>query len=260
MTAYSKKIKERYLDFIRDNFDTLSQREIARRLNIGRTTVNNWSKKIGLMYKKNTVDENFFNDFSEKSTYILGFIFADGNVSWDPKKSYRSLTITASEKDKKHLEMIRNTLSSTKPLLYSSKTKSYRLIANSKKLCLKLMRLGVIPKKSLVVRFPKIPRGQIKHFIRGVIDGDGTIRYVKRERSPYFEITISSGSRKFCVGLYKTIKENIGIETHIKKIGKNTYVLRYTCSRGIKLAKFIYSDANIFLERKYLPFKENIIF
>ena len=250
--------KREYLPYIKENFGRLSQREIARRLNLGKTTVNRWSKEIGLEHKKHIVNENFFDKFDENVAYLLGYIYADGNIAWDTKKGYYTLTITASEKDKNHLERIRNLLSSTKPLLYAPKTKSYRLIANNKPLCQKLMKLGVIPRKSLTVKFPDIPKDQLRHFVRGVIDGDGNVRYVERKRSPYFEITIASGSKDFCESLVQSIRESIDIHANIRKVSKNTYVIQYSCSRGERLADFIYTDAHLFLERKYAEYKKSI--
>lgn len=244
----NKKIK--YLPYIKSNFIKLSQRKIARRLNIGKTTVNRWSKELGLTFQKHTVNENFFDKLTEESTYILGFIYADGNIAWNPKKGYYTLTITSAEKDKNHLEAIRNHISSTKPLLYSEKTKSYRLIANSKILCEKLMKLGVMPKKSLTMVFPDIQTEFIQHFIRGVIDGDGNVRYVNRKRSPYFEITIASGSKMFLEKLINVVNREINTSANIKQIGKNTYQVQYSCSRGEKLANYIYNDVSIYLERK----------
>lgn len=251
--------KRAYLPFIKDNFGKLSQREIARRLNIGKTTVNRWAKELGFNHQKNTVNENFFDELNEESSYLLGYIYADGNINWNSNKSYWALTITASAKDKSHLERLRNLLSSTKSLLYSPKTNSYRLIANSKRLCQKLIDLGITPRKSLTVNFPDLPKEQIKHFIRGIVDGDGNVRFVNRERSPYFEITIASGSELFCKGLITAVKDNTGINANIRKVNKNTYIIQYSCSRGEKLAEFIYSNASIFLERKYLEFKNNVL-
>jgi hypothetical protein len=244
------------LPFIKNSLGKISQREIARRLNIGKTTVNRWANELGFKHKKHTVNDQFFDKFNEYSTYTLGLIYADGNIAWNPSKGYQALTITAAAKDKNHLENIRKLLSSTKPLLFSEKTNSYRLIANSKKLCLKLMKLGVTPKKTLTLKFPQfIPQEQMPHFIRGVIDGDGTVRFVERDRSSYFEITISSGSKQFCQSFVKTINDYVGVNSNIRKIGENTYILQYSCARGMKLADFIYSQSNIFLKRKYLAYK-----
>ena len=249
-----EKIKD--LSFIKSNFSRFSQRRIAKMLGLGKTTINRWSKEVGLVFKKHTVNETFFDTFNEKSAYVLGLIYSDGNIAWNTKKGYYSLTITTSEKDRTHLENIRSLLSSTKPLLYAPKTKSYRLIVNNKNLCLRLMRLGVTPKKSLTINFPEIEENWLKHFIRGIIDGDGNVRYVNRERSPYFEITVASGSTEFCKGLVAAIRDCIGVDANVRKVASNTHVIQYSCSRGKKLAEYIYRDSTIFLMRKHLAYKQ----
>ena len=251
--------KRKMLDFVKKNINKLSQREMARRLGIGKTTVNRWCvEKFNFHPTKHSLNHHYFDRLDNVSTYILGFIFADGNVSWNPKKSYRALTITASAKDKNHLERIRRLMEITKPLTYSKSTNSYRLIANSKYLCKKLMSLGVVPKKTLKVKFPDyIPNKQLKHFIRGVIDGDGNVRYVDRKRSPYFEITVASGSKDFLVGMRNKILDELKISATPRNINGNTFVLQYTCKRAKKLGRWIYSDANIYLRRKFLEYRKS---
>jgi hypothetical protein len=253
--------KRELLPYIRNNLGKISQREIGKQLGIGKTSINRWSAELGFKHKKNTVNEEFFDEFNEYSSYLLGFIYADGNIAWNPKKGYQTLTITAAAKDKDHLERMRRLLSSSKPLLYSKKTNSYRLIANSKKLALKLMSLGVIPRKSLTVKFPDfIPDDQMIHFLRGVIDGDGCVRFQHRKRSPYFEISISSGSEKFINGLVQAVEFTSGIKVNIlKRKNGNLYTIRYTCSKGKDLAKKLYSNSTIHLERKYLAYKKNVL-
>jgi len=250
----SKKVKTQSVAYLKENLGALSQREIARRLKVGKTAVNRWATELGFHPVKHTADENFFDSWTSDSAYILGFIFADGNIAWNLKKSYWTLTITASEKDKAHLEKLRELLKSTKPLLYSPKTRSYRLTVTSKNLCRKLMCLGVKPRKSLTAVFPKIPRHYLADFIRGVVDGDGNVRYVERKRSPYFEITIASGSKSFCRGLVNTIRKKFGIPAKIRKAKGNTFIIQYSCSRGEKLAYCLYSRNGLFLERKHAPY------
>ncbi|MBT4804571.1 hypothetical protein HON71_00180 [Candidatus Woesearchaeota archaeon] len=253
----SNNKKRNLLPFIKDNLGNLSQREIAKKLNIGKTTINRWAEELGFKHKKHTVNDKFFDTLTEESVYLLGYIYADGNISWNPKKGYQTLTITASAKDKDHLERMRKVLSSTKPLLFSQKTNSYRLIANNKNLSKRLMMLGVFPKKSLIVQFPDfLPDKYLKHFIRGIIDGDGNVRYVERKKSPYFEITIASGSEDFCKSFVKATHNFTKIPCNIRKLKGNTFILQYSCTRGEKLADFIYSQSNIFLERKYLAYKK----
>jgi len=256
----SKQKKIEYLAFIKANFNTYSQRKMAQILGLGKTTVNRWAKEIGLVFKKHTVNENYFSKLTNESAYILGFIYADGNITWNKKKGYYSMTITASQKDEKHLELIRQKIKSTKPLLYSKKTNSYRLIVNNKRFCKSLMNLGVIPKKSLIVEFPTISKKLLPHFLRGVIDGDGNIRYVKRSKSPYFEITLATGSKKFAQGFIEVVKKSISVDAKIRLVkNTNTHIIQYSCSRGEKLAKYIYKDAKIFLDRKNKPYIENVL-
>lgn len=241
--------------YIKIHFYQQSQRGIARVLKIGKTTVNGWARKLGLSFKKHTADESYFNHWSKTMAYILGYICADGSVAWDKKRGYQSLTITASAKDKTHLEKIRKILRSTKPLLYGKSTKSYRLIINSGRMCKRLMHLGISPKKSLILRFPKIPLKYLRDFIRGYIDGDGSLRYFARKRSPYFEIMISSGSKDFIVSLEGKIFSCLGIKSRISKYGANCYILRYSCARGLSLAEWLYQDAKIYLIRKFKKYE-----
>ncbi len=245
------KEKEKMLPFIQSNFGKISQREIARGLGIGKTSVNKWSAELGLKHKKHTVNEKFFNKWSENCAYVLGYIFSDGNIAWNPSKGYQSLTITASEKDKDHLENVRKILSSTKPLLYGKSTNSFRMIVCNQKICIKLMKFGVVPRKSLIVKFPNIPQIYVRHFIRGVVDGDGMVRYVNRKRSPYFEIRIASGSPKFLRKLARVVNRDISVASKVRRIGGNTFEVNYTCRRGEKLADWLYKDSNIFLKRKF---------
>jgi len=236
---------------LRRNFGRVSQRETARLLGLGHTTVNRWYGEMGLKYHKFTCDESFFDTWTEESAYVLGYTFTDGNVQCNPTKSRWGLTITASEKDSAHLERIRQLLKITKPLLYASKTRSYRMIIANRPLAEKLVRLGVVPHKSLIVEFPQVPQRYIKHFMRGVIDGDGSVFFFDRPRSPYFSIRIYSGSRKFLIGARKAIMDETGINAKVREVHKNAYVLDYSCSRAERLGRWLYDDSHIFLERKH---------
>lgn len=255
---FNSNRKEFYLKYIKENFGKISQREMARRLDIGKTTVNNLCKnRLGLKVEKPSVNENFFKRWTPEMSYILGYIAADGNICWNsnPKKSYRSLTITAAERDKDHLERIRTILNSSKELLYSPKTKSYRLIVTNRTVCLDLMKLGIKPRKSLTIKFPKVPRKYLSHFIRGVIDGDGAVRYFDREMSPYFEMAIYSGSRKFIHQLRKKINLAVKVDAKIvKRKEHHLFFLRYTCQRALKLANWTYQCKNLYLDRKFQEF------
>jgi hypothetical protein len=233
------------------NFGKISQREVARRLGLGKTTVNGWNAEMGLRHEKISCNELFFDSWTEDSGYVLGYIYADGNTQNNPGRSRWALTITASEKDVDHLDRVRQLLQVTKPLLYSAKTRSCRMIISNRALVEKLIGIGVNPRKSLVVEFPRIPNVYLRHFIRGVVDGDGSVSYFNRKRSPYFEIRIFSGSRRFLVGASQAIETVTTISANVQHSHGNTYVIRYSSSRGERLGAWLYDDAHIFLERKH---------
>jgi hypothetical protein len=244
-------VKSGLLPKLRSNFGRISQREAARLFGLGHTTVNRWYNEMGLKYEKFTCDESFFDNWTEESAYVLGYIFADGNVQCDPIESRWGLTITASEKDVAHLERVRQLLKITKSLLYAAKTRSYRLNIANRTLAKKLVKLGVVPRKSLIVEFPRVPTRYLRHFIRGVVDGDGSVFYFDRPRSPYFTIRVFSGSRKFLTGAGRAIMGQTGIPARVRMVHKNAYVLDYTCSRAERLGRWLYDDSHIFLERKH---------
>ncbi len=247
-------MKENVLPFIEQNFGKISGRKMAKNLGIGNTTIRRWMSELGLKTIKNTVNEGYFEKWTPEMAYVLGLIATDGNVGWNPEKGYQSLTITAAEKDKEHLEKIRKLLKSTKPLLYAESTKSYRLIVNSKKICKDLMAFGIVPAKSKILKFQPVPDRYLSHYIRGVVDGDGTVRYCNREKSPYFEINICSGSRAFLEELARRVVEKMGIIATVKA-RPNVFIVRYTCKRAMKFAKWIYADTDLYLERKFANFQ-----
>ena len=72
--------KKKMLPFIKSNFGKLSEREMARRLDIGKTTVNLWCRELGFVVKKHTVNEDFFKKWTPNMAYILGYIFATFDV------------------------------------------------------------------------------------------------------------------------------------------------------------------------------------
>lgn len=251
---YSTVDKSNACKVIQQNFGVTSDRKLAKKLHIGKSTIQKWRNALGLKIIKNTVNENYFDNWNPEMAYVLGLIATDGNVSWNPKKGYQSLTITAAEKDKEHLEKIRQLLKSAKPLLYAESTKSYRLIVNSKKICQDLMAFGIVPAKSKILKFQPVPVRYLQHYIRGVVDGDGTVRYCSREKGPYFEINICFGSRVFLGELARQV-EKMGINATVRESRPNFFIVRYTCKRAMKFANWIYADADLYLKRKFVQFQ-----
>lgn len=127
------------------------------------------------------------------------------------------------------------------------------------------------PAKSLTVEAPSIPKEYIKDFLRGVIDGDGSIMFKKSVRNnskrKYLGISIVSASKIFADQLCFFIKE-LGTHCNLyvldnavnynRSIGgreinsKNIlYRVYMGSSDSVKLCKIMYSGNHICLKRKY---------
>lgn len=189
---------------------------------------------------------------TEQKAYWLGFIYADGYISKiDSSKKHQYLfEIQLAEKDKSHLEKLKNFFNSKKELTYHrGKIKgvehpAYRLSRQNKHLWESLYNKGVIPQKSLILEFPteeQVPKDLQPAFIRGYIDGDGCIAINQVNDLVYLGLV---GSSKFL----DKIEELFGKGKRYED-GKN-FDLRYSINKAIPILEQLYSNANIYLERK----------
>ena len=111
---------------------------------------------------------------------------------------------------------------------------------------------GCVPNKSLILTFP--PKNIFKQesliydFIRGYVDGDGTIGvYPHSISNPTLEESlIIVGTKHFLEGVQNYLGK--GFLMHKSNCNEHTYRLGYSTS---KAADLIYKNANIYLDRKY---------
>lgn len=116
---------------------------------------------------------------------------------------------------------------------------------------------GMVPRKSLVLEFPNwLDESLYPHFIRGYIDGDGSI-YYSSNRNVF---RVSMVGTKMFLDTVKDICESIGVKmsfSHKKEHNNITYVLSTTSNSGtLKILNWIYRDANLKLQRKYDKYKQ----
>lgn len=218
------------------------------------------------------IKTDFFQKWSKKMAYVLGFLYADGAIE-DSKTSSRTQYITFASKNKDILETIKRTLKSEHPIHYrpphkvlygNDKTyesaESYHLRIGSKRMYADLLEVGLLPNKSKIIRFPDdIPDKYLGHFVRGYFDGDGCV-HLKKGRDKKRDIILrglnvifTSGSKSFLEGLSARI--NKFIKPNQNKIcdGHRAYQLRYSTSDSIKWFKFLYKNTpkGLYLKRKF---------
>jgi len=192
--------------------------------------------------------------------YFLGLLNTDGHIVYDKSnKCYRVLLFTSHREEKDQIiSLIRKLFnyeaSVRKKEFGYAKRINYEIHICSKNLCeFFINKLSMFSgAKSLTIEISPFvfnsKNSKIWHFIRGVIDGDGSI--IKTENSSMLKIP--SGSKKFIDGiscLFKKLGFNSG---KISQERKNLWLFRITMKEDIKkLYKFIYSSAgNYYYKRK----------
>ena len=246
--------KDRLKYFIKRGFVTS---QIACLLGREIHSVHHQASRIGISLNSDQkgpkiykVNSNYFSQINwEEKAYVLGFIFADGSIS--KGKGRNRLEIGLHPKDIDILQKIKNELSYS-GLIYKKPDK-VKLYINDEKLVNDLISLGATPKKSLTARFPLVPEGLIRHFIRGFFDGDGYITKSKKglragitSGSPFILEHINKYSSKYCnaIGSIEKYKD------------ANAYKLVYWCNQAMSFLDWIYSDNKISLDRKQKIYTE----
>ena len=120
-----------------------------------------------------------------------------------------------------------------------------------------LNNLGCTPRKSLTLKFPNITIFSnywlIYSFIRGYFDGDGTISYCNNTHN---KMQIKAlGTSEFLSEMQKQLPleyDNILYQRE----GSKVYELSFNAKRGAYVSSILYNGAEIYLERKYLRYKE----
>lgn len=201
------------------------------------------------MKSKYTLNQDYFQNIdNQEKAYFLGFMFADGCVS----KRNNHCLITLQKQDKYILEKFRELLETDRPLMKLRTRNSWRLNFSSPKIKNDLIKQGCMPCKTFKLEFPDWLREDLeRHFIRGFMDGDGSVS-ISIIRKEYGRLIVRiTGREKFLKSILGLSK----IEGIVRKIkAQRVYRLTYNCSSAISFLNWLYNDATIYLERKYQKF------
>lgn len=119
-----------------------------------------------------------------------------------------------------------------------------------------LIRLGLLPNKSKVMKFPFVPSKFLNYFIRGYFDGDGSIVFSKKR---WTGVVFTSGSKDFLVQLSDRLSKALKIRKRAVYLSHYSYQLHYFVQEGLKILNFIYQNAEkdkLHLDKKYKFYKK----
>lgn len=252
--------------------------KVADMIGIGRRTFRLYLKENNLLLKepdrqKNvTVNHDYFEKINNpEKAYWLGFIFADGCVLKNKKNNGGRLSIEINEKDEDLLEKFRNSIDSNAKIFHRERCSGLGTTNNtisktaifyvcSKKMTDDLIRLGCIPNKtykgSILTDFNN-NKLLIASFLRGYIDGDGSIH----KRKWTYSLKIAVKSANIMNKLVEFIHDVSNIVPRIVFVDNqygglyNIFIERK--ENFLKFLDIIYKDASIFLNRKYQRYLEH---
>ena len=203
---------------------------------------------------KNKVKIKWSPDFA----YAIGLLVTDGNLSLDE----RHIEITS--KDEEQLKNFLKCLGIDVKITskYSSLHKKYKRVqfgdVNFYKF---LLSIGLMPRKTKIIKSVKIPKKYFFDFLRGHFDGDGSFYcyWDPRWKSSYMFYTVFiSASKNHINWLQKEISDFLKIQGHITKAANQSiYQLRYAKTDSLKiLPKLYYNRDVVCLSRKRIKIEK----
>jgi DNA-binding transcriptional regulator WhiA len=202
--------------------------------------------------KKHFVNSDFFKVIdSEEKAYWFGFILADGNVQASTKNGYSFNMVC---KDKEHLELFKECVKYTGAV---SESGGYpRIYISDKKFVNNLINIGVVPRKTKKVEFPNediLPKNLIQHFIRGYLDGDGSISFQCNNKHHKYYLSLAIvGTHNFIKKLSNILYKECDLKSESFYLhSNNLWCLGRSQNQATKICGYIYNNSTIFLQRKF---------
>lgn len=226
-----------------------------------RNKINTDSTIMSRLNRIYNIDHKYFNIINERSAYYLGLLYADG--SNDTEKSYIRLGLQ--ERDRDILDKFKIDIQSDKPL-YFVKSKSekvrntYILSISSREMSNRLEQLGCHKNKMYTLKFPteeQVPEKYIRHFLRGMWDGDGSSSLHIDNKNKMRMTTSLTGTFDICNNISKTIRKYLDVSSsiHAKPTGNGVHTIFISGPiAGYKFFRWLYKDSDLWLERKYNKF------
>lgn len=191
------------------------------------------------MKRRSKVDCTWTADFA----YVIGLMTSDGNLSSDG----RHLNLTSKDIEivltAKHILGLENKIG-TKARDRSKEKKYYVLQFGDKNFYEFLLSIGLTPAKSKTIRFVHVPKEFFRDFLRGCIDGDGSIDSFMHPESLHRQIRVRlcSASPLFLAWMLNTIRELCTVE--------GGYIMQQK-NKGVGVLAFAKADSLILLDFMY---------
>lgn len=213
--------------------------------------------------KINNYNKDFFKTIdSELKAYILGYLVADGCITIEhrkekPNNPIRRVQFQPSVDDLQVITLIRDVIAPINKLtIITSKRSNRKDTVKLRLACTEIVNdlmflYNIKPRKTYdsLFRFPKMEKQYRRHFIRGFIDGDGSIGVR--------HFSMICNSKLFAEDILKEFLEIIpDLKSYIYAENRSQttyYSLHFSVNKKsrVDLFNFLYKDSNYRLSRKY---------
>lgn len=216
--------------------------------------------------RKFSINHNAFSEYTPESAYWAGFLAADGNLRVS-HSGCKQIRIYLKKSDSIHLEKFKKFLQSEHKVSLSPSYDRCSFEFTSEKIFDDLTRLyNITPTKSFTLKPPTgLPENLIRHYVRGVFDGDGTVGETFTNRNSlmatiFFAIT---GTEELINFIFNWSESKIGsinykIVNHPRSMGIKVFNL--TTNQTLQILSVLYEDSSeeIRLDRKFEIFNRLI--
>lgn len=250
-------------DYLRLNYMNMTYEEIGKVIHRSRSAVQARCRKLGLIKGhssfKSKLNSDYFAEIdTEEKAYWLGFLSADGCVSYNNTTKSYMFKVTLQRRDSDFLRKFIKAIDGN----FNLKLKTARIKCKNeykefdtcevsfrdKKFTSDLLKyFGT--NKTEYLRFPDIPDELKRHYIRGFSDGDGCFYCNVEKRDKSFEIIGK------CYDMLDDIRKELlrnNITSKIYSKRKTNWKLGiYQLKEIVKFVSYLYEDATIFMKRKY---------
>ena len=232
-----------------------SHRQIAEELNIGKSTVGYWIKKLDLESQHHAPKTAYSFDKIDtpEKAYVLGFILADSSI--DLKNM---VEISIQKKDKDIIDFISKTIDSIVRVdnTYDPSTKRFPRVRT----CRKIKDITKFTSGRLKEErhYPRVKKDLERYLLLGFFDADGCITWGHRkDRNQRIWHKVSFTSQLHLLeGIQQMLYNNLNISSIIKpKSNENCYTISFSNKNDvINFINYIYPENSdfIILQRKYL--------
>ena len=236
----------------------LSMTNIAKMRHCSQPRIKNILIKHNVALRKRRINSNLKENYFEvidtpNKAYLLGLIFTDGSVTEESDKQ-NQLRLELKATDVELLELYRAELGISSKLTYSKRKNSESFLSSvrSDKIVKDLNKYGIVKNKTYITnKLPIVEETLQKDFLRGLIDGDGSI-YCTKDGN--YRVNFTSYSENICKDFIELCKKITGVNTRTKP-SRNGNSFRVAFSKKDLVKKLItlcYKDAEMYLPRKYM--------